>query len=425
MTNNAPGTTLTAAPLSAQVFGASGPENVTLGTTSFIVNFSNSLTSTFDFEIEGSNSNFSSATTVGVAPMSASASTTLNDVVAASFSGCTVQVLTERILVEDCLRTNGLGGVGAPGIDAARITGVTFNEANGLATAGTSIALSGIVRGQSNNTFETLSSASVVTSANGFSTTATGGSTITINNSAAPPFSAIGAGTTASLGTVATTNTATVGTNLVASIDTAAAASGGMEFTITHGVLTDSAVSRLDIDVTGGTVSILPSAFNGSVASVNFATAALIGSFDIQINFDGTTAINAWSAGTIDVTHTAGAVNLSAPPSASASLASLIRGGFTTQINTAQSTAGDGATLFQSLVRVVNNGSVAGTVTLTVRDDTDGSLYGNFTTETIEPNSSIQISMGTIESGLGITPAGQYQIGVSGPISESDSKLYI
>ncbi len=69
------------------------------------------------------------------------------------------------------------------------------------------------------------------------------------------------------------------------------------------------------------------------------------------------------------------------------------------------------------MVRVINNGRVASMVTLSVRDDSDGSLYGNFTTETIEPNPSIQIAMGTIESGLSITPAGQYQIGVSGSIS--------
>ncbi len=146
-----------------------------------------------------------------------------------------------------------------------------------------------------------------------------------------------------------------------------------MEFTVTHGVLTDAATTSLDLTEDGTvTSSIVPSNFNGSVASFNIAD--VVGTFDLTVNFDGTTAINAWNAGTLDITFSPGSVNLTAPPSANGSLALFTRGGFQTQINTAQSSAGSGADLFQSLIRVVNNGTVGGTVTLTVRDDSDGSI---------------------------------------------------
>ena len=39
-----------------------------------------------------------------------------------------------------------------------------------------------------------------------------------------------------------------------------------------------------------------------------------------------------------------------------------------------------------------------------------------FTCKPIEANSSIQISMPTIETALGITAAGQYQLGIAGAI---------
>lgn len=402
-------TTLTAAALSAQVFPATGAENVSVGPAATTINFTNSLTTTFDVEIESSASDFTGTITAAPGTAEGATATTITDLSANSFSGCTVQVLTERILIEDCLGTS-------TAIDALRVSGLSFNEANGLAVAGSSIALSGIVRGQSNNTFELLTSANVITSANGFSTAITAGTTATINNTASPAFSTIGAATALSLGAVKTTTVAVVGTNLTQVVNTEAEATAEMEFTVTHGVLTDAATAALDI-AGGLATSAVPSAFNGNVASFDFDAGEIIGSWDIEVNFDGTTAIQAWAAGTIDVAFTPGTVNLSAPPSATGGLGALTRGGFSTQINTAQSSAGNGADLFQSLIRVVNNGTVAGTVTLAVRDDSDGSLYGNFTSESIEPNSSIQISMPSIETALGITAAGQYQIGISGSIS--------
>ena len=380
----------------------------------FTINFDNSLTTTFDFEIESTNSDFKAGFAIGVfeeetedegARIRLLTGTT-------DFTGCTVQVLTERILVEDCISLAWDNS-----IDAVTASGVIFDEANGLATAGTSIVLSGIVRGQSNNTFELISNGTLVTSANAAKTTITAGAAAIISNTATPPFSDLNSATGLTLATVDIAKNDVVGIDLstkVLEADLAASA----EFTITHGVLTDAATTSVEIVIDEATTqSAVPSVFNGNVASFDIAGMNVVNKFDVEVNFDGTTAISAWSAGTLDVTFSPGTSTESAIPSASGSMAALSRGGFSTELNTLQSSAGNGATLFQSFVRVVNNGAVAGTAILSVRDDSDGSLYGHFTTATIEPNATVQVGMPAIEADLGITGAGQYKIGISGSIA--------
>jgi len=404
-----PTTVLTTAGLSAQIFPAVSPEAVTLQlTTDVTINLANALTTTFDFEVESTNSDFTAAA-IGVFGQS---TTTLST---ATFTGCTVQVLTERILVEDCL------GISATNtIDAISLSGIIFDEANGLATVGTSIALDGIVRGQSQNTFEVITSANVVTSRTSLKSTITSGAAGIILNTSTPPFSDMtGPVTSFSLGTVAITGTSATGTDLATLVTVGSGLTGAVEFTVTHGVLTDAALVNLDLGGTGATAAVtqVPSAFNGNVASFNVNPSDAFATFDIAVNFDGTTAISAWAAGTVDVVFSVGLGNLTLHPAATGALASMSRGGFSTQINTAQSTAGTGATLFQSFIRIVNNGAVSGTVNLTMRDDADGSLYGTYTTATVEPNATLQVSMATVETALSITPAGQYQIGITGPIS--------
>ncbi len=403
-------TTFTAASLSAQVFGATGSSSVSLGPQIVQLDFTNNLTTTFDIEIEGSNSDFTG--TIAVTGFHVSGSS-LSAIV---FTGCTVQVLTERILVEDCLATSSSSGFGALGV-----CGIQYTNANGLATAGTSIALSGIVRGQSNNTFETISSTNVVTSATGVTDTLSANSTLTINNLASPAFTSLsGNVTTGRLGNILITATGAVSTNLTTSILTDSNLAAALEITVTHGVLTDAATDAITVTGTGTTSSfattVIASAFNGNVASFDFTAGSILGSFDINVVFDGSTAIQEWSAGTVSLVYTPGSVNLTALPSDTGSLAALSRDGFSTQLNTLQSTAGDGATLFQSFVRITNSGTVAGTVSIAVRDDADGSSYGTFTSTTIAPSASIQVGMSAIESALSITPAGQYHLTISGPI---------
>jgi len=418
-------TVLTAQSLSSQIFGATAGatrENLVIGGTgAATVNFANSFTTTFDVDLSVDGGKFTG--TAGIQPFTASgaATTSLLGMSVGSYGGCTVQVLTERILIEDCV------GSGDP-IDAMSFSGLSFNQANGLSTVGNSISVSGVVRGQSNNTFETISSGKLVTSANSASASVTVGTAANINNSASPAFSGIGAsGTTTatashSLGTVNVTVAAVVDHSFTAFASAGTNRStyvSDMEFAVTHGVLSDAATTAVVLSKASGSViaSTRASSFVGSTVSFDIGAADVGTSFDITVNFDGTTAISAWGAGTLDLVFSAGSVNAQAPAGASGTLAALARGGFSTEFNTMQSSEGTGATFYQSLIRVTNNGTSAGTVTLAVRDDADGSLYGNYTTASIGVGSSLQISMPTVETALGITAAGQYRISLSGSIS--------
>jgi len=405
-------TILTAAKLSAQVFGGTttAQKAVTLGPAAVTLDFSNGYTTKFDLELESTNSDFATST-VGIQTFT-TATTSLS---ISGRSGCTVQVLTERILLEDCLASS------ATNIDTLNVSGISFNQANGLATAGTSISLNSIVRGQSNNTFETLAARPLITSQDSVTVTTTTATAATVRNSAIPPFSDLTGGATAfTMGVVRITGTAAVLTDLATPIATGDNLAGSMELTVTHGVLADAATTTIDVSAStpGGAVnsSVRKSNFNGTVASFDYAAAnTVLGSYDIEVNFDGTTSIATYAAGTVAVVFSAGAQNLAAPGSHTGTLAGLTRDGFSTQLNTVQSSAGNGSTVFQSFVRVVNNGSVAGAVNIVVRDDTDGSSYGTYTAGTIAANSTLQISMPTIETALGITAAGQYQLALSGP----------
>lgn len=411
-------TTLTPIALSSQVFGGTAPEALTIGGAStggeVAIDFTNSLTTKFDVKIEATGADFVGAATVNV--LAFAQSTSAGTLTAESIlGGCTVQVLTDRILIEDCVTDTT-----TTAIDVLNVSGLQFNEANGLATAGSSIALTAIVTGASGgSTFETVSSTPIITSVDSIETTVTAGSAGTLQNTATPAFSKVGAGlTTLSLGTVNNSAVASVGTNLTTSLvnGTGSQIISGVELTVTHGVLTDAATSTLvgTANATPTAVTLTPSNFNSNVASFTYAVEAdLVQSFDVSVNFNGTTAIQNWSAGTIDVVFTVGSTVATAPASATGSLASLSRGGMSVQINTANSSVA-GGTQFQSLVRIVNNGTVAGAATITVLNDSTGAVLGTFTTGDIAAGATLQVDMPTIEGAAGITPAGQYGLSISG-----------
>lgn len=415
---------ITPVSLASSVFGSTGATAVGLGPIAFNLDFENTLTTSIDVDLSATGAKFSaSAGPVGLATYAMSTGSLALSLQVATGGTCTVQVLTERILVDNCVGTT------TSVIDVIQLSGIVFNQANGLSTAGNSIALSGIVTGNTGNqTFELISAANVVTSANPVTVTAAAGNSgsFTINNTATPPFSSLtiptsnteSASTRAIIGTVNVTSAGTVGTDLATPI-AAANLSGGMVFNITHGVLTDTAaVTDLHLSASGaaGNQSVSGSALGTNTASFSVAAANILGSFEVEVNFNGTTAISAWPAGTVAVAFTAGGQSASAPAGlTNGALSAFSRGGFQAQINTAQSTAvGD----FLSFVRITNNGSVAGTTSIQVANDATGSVYGTFTTATLAPNSTVQIGMSQIEAGVPIaTPAGQYMLNVSGSIS--------
>lgn len=412
---------ITPVSLATQVFGATGAANVTLGPIGVNLDFTNALTSSFDVDLESTNGKFSTASgPVAIIPFLEDASASILQVSYLTASQCTVQVLTERILVDNCVSTQAAA---ACRIDVVQLSGIVFNQANGLATAGTSLSLGGIVTGNTGNqTFELISSANVITSANALTTTVTTGGTggsFTINNTATPPFSKITPSATAAvIGTVTVTPTNAVGTNLTTVLSIASNLASGMEFTITHGVLSDPAFTEIHLSSanTGLVQSIRAGSFGtANTASFDQNTAnTQRGTFDIEVNFNGSTAISNWSAGSVTVTYTAGTQVVSAPATATGTLAAFNQGGFRAQINTAQSSAVSG---FDSFVRITNNGSVAGFALIAVADDADGSVYGTYTTATVQPNATIQISMPTIEASVVAVPKGQYMLNITGALS--------
>jgi hypothetical protein len=165
-----------------------------------------------------------------------------------------------------------------------------------------------------------------------------------------------------------------------------------------------------------GAVTVIASNFKSNVASFTFVGATTITSYDISVAFNGTTAVGNWAAGTVDMVFTKGSALATGIANASGSLAAIARSGMSTSINTANSSVA-GGTAFQSLVRITNNGVVAGAATVIVRNDKTGVILGTFTTADIVANGSLQISMPTIEGATGITPAGQYNLAISGPFT--------
>jgi len=409
---------LTAISLSAQVFGGLTPEAISLGPAAWNFDLTNSLTSKFTLELRSSNSDF--VTTGGAVGVYSESGTTLQ--LATTFTGCTVQTLTDRILVQDCLDISSNSGAG---IDVLQISGIVFDEANGLATVGSSIALSGSVLGDgSAGTFETITSANVVTSTNSLSASHRQGVAGSISNTATPAFSTLAASAvTLDLGSVAlSAGTGVVGTDLATALTGSFTnIVSALELTVEHGVLTDVATTNLVLTPGAGAVSatqtFVPTTTAGNTASfdVDVSGSSPLGSYDIVVNFDNSDAISAWPAGTLTASYSVGdAVNLSAIADSTGGLAALSRAGMSAAVNTAQSSTGAGTT-FNSLVRIVNNGTVSGTAVIVVTNDADGSILGTYTTATIEPGATLQVDIPTIEAGASITPdGGQYGLAVSG-----------
>ncbi len=96
-----------------------------------------------------------------------------------------------------------------------------------------------------------------------------------------------------------------------------------------------------------------------------------------MLTFDGSTRISAWGGGTATVTFKDTAADaLTVPPGATGRLAGISRGGLNVHLNDLRNSYGNGADLYQSVIRIVNNGAVSGSVEVTVYDTSDGSMVG-------------------------------------------------
>ncbi len=349
-----------------------------------------------------------------------------------------VTPLVDKILLSTCQLSNAaglsatLGNTAAIGAFAGglQLSGVIFKGGSALATAGNSISLSGTLNDNGNPTIllENITSGAVVTSTAPITTIVTAGATAVTNAATTPAaFKSLSTPNSGqlsvNLATVVITGSGALGTDLTTAITPDGGAGQGAATTVTITVTSAALSDDATVSATRAngvlTTTLTPAAFSTGTATFSLTAA---NQFDVAANtqtinvqFDGTHAINAAAAGTVSVAYgqNTAAGHVQAPAAASGATAVINSGGFQAEFNTAQASGTD----YQSFLRIHNNGSQAGTVTITVLNDATGANMGSYTTSSIAVGQTLQVGMATIEAGAGITsPSGQYTLQVSGPI---------
>lgn len=327
--------------------------------------------------------------------------------------------LATFLVANDC----SLSGVNFTGYAVGiALSGVTFNNASGLATAGTSIGLTGTVYNPTNNTqvYEAATSGNVITSRVPITIAVTAGANVTASATSTPiAFSELttaNSGLSMSLFTLAVTGTGSLGNALTTAIGATQAVTTTLS--IASSIFSSGAVRNVTVagtsyttatNFSGGTVT-----FSATSAGFDYGTNL---SFSVTVQFMGTTAIPAAVAGTVTGSMQGGT---SAPQAIaiSGSTAAVSQAGFRAEVNTFNaSTNGP----FGSYLRIHNNGNISGTVTITVRNDATGAMLGSaYTTAAIAPNSTVQFAALAIEDGASVPTAdrtGSYTLSIAGPLT--------
>ncbi|MCB2106161.1 MAG: hypothetical protein KDE14_00615 [Rhodobacteraceae bacterium] len=405
--------TLIAAPLAAEVLTGTttaavlGPQAITVDSSAKLVE-----KTVVVLNISGASFDTTSSPTVSIFAQSVGGSLiAAASAGGASIANATITVFSDRVRITD---------VSASSWSAMTVSGLQYVNALALATAGHSITLSGVISNNAETaTLETISAKAVVTSIAGAKPQVGTGASITVSNTANPQFSTVtqtGFGTlSARLSTVSLTNTTTThtGSDLTTPITNTALVST-LEVKLTHSVLTDPAVSTVVLNSAAVATTRTTAQFNTGTVTWTVASTGLGVAQDLKVNFNGTTAISGWSAGTTTVTPVTLAANGSKLPAAvSGTAVALTRGGLNTTVNVFQPSTN----AFASFLRVTNTGSTAGTVTVTVRQSSTGTTLGTYTSASISPGASIQISATDLETGAQITNPTQYDLNIAGPIS--------
>ncbi|MBL8643130.1 MAG: hypothetical protein JNK21_04285 [Rhodospirillaceae bacterium] len=428
----AAGTAVAARPLSAQVFAATPATTTTLGPASLFVRFNQSISSKFTLTVNVTNAKFvATAGQVGANAVNfeVSSGATTNTILAINATSlCTVTPATEKVFL-DCDPTGaGVGSVAAASLNGVLISNVTFDNATALATAGTSVTLDGSIS-VGGAVFETITSTNVITSRisinNNGAAASTSAATGSIDVNASTPFTAstVG-GLSIVIGTIDLSPNASVGTDLFTTMQ-ATGIIGAAEAKLTTAFLTDDAFT--EVKIIGGTTTLTRGLTQVSSGAVTFAltNATYNEDYNVRVQFNGTKEIDVTSAGSVAYTFTAAtatsSTNGSAPVLGNSAVAGISRNsGFTININGIQpNTAQGGSTgQYQSLLRIANTGTTAGTVQVVLRNENSGATLGTYTSPTIQPGSSLQLTSGALESGAGVTPVASvlYQATVTGSI---------
>lgn len=415
------------------------------GEAAFLVKFSNLFTTTtkFSVEVDVSGAQFNTSQVGNINVLVADLGTNTGSFMAslsASTACSAITPLVSKIIVDGCqLSTTstftGTTGSGANASAAAAgllLSGVVFNTANALATVGNSISLSGSVYNTANpsQSFESITSAAVITSASPLTVSVSACSNVTASPTATPAafdyLSVTNTTATASLSMCLASVTITSSGALSAPLLTGGfvavdTATSSINVTVTDTVLASAAVSGLHtMGSTGQLTNSTAANFSGGAATFTIGTgspsssAGLASNFTIKLSFTGSTPIPAAAAGTVALTF----AKLGLPQavaSVSGATAAINRGGFNSELNTFLTSANTGYT---SYARLHNMGVTAGTATITVLNDATGAQLGSsFTTATIAAGQTLQLSNAQIEAAAGITAAAgiNYTVQITGP----------
>lgn len=409
----------TAKPLATEVFHvtATSANTVKVGTTgtNVMIDFSSSLTSGFNVQLNVTGASFTGTPTVSAVSQSTSGTVSAN---AISVTGCQVQLVPDKLLITGCT-AGGTSTISRA--DALVVSGVSFISAGALATAGNSIKLDGIVTNAAGSiTFESITSVNFVTSKSAVEASVVPTANLTLDNLSTPAFIKFvtPAAASATIGSVHFSTTAAVATNLSNVYVASASLVSTAELKVTHGALSDPAL--VNIQVAGTLATPVPKTsaqFVSGTVSFQLPGASLAG-VDIIVTFDGTSAISA-AAGTATavVTPTArGDFDLNRAVTAfSGNLATISRGGMSVELNSLYPTAGQGSTLYRSYLRIANISPLDGVATITVKNDSTGAAIGSFTT-TVTAGATKQVGAADIEAAISTAAAtgAMYKVTVSG-----------
>ncbi|MBL8630618.1 MAG: hypothetical protein JNM81_13360 [Rhodospirillaceae bacterium] len=421
--------------LGAQAFASATAATVSTGTVDLILRFASQLPVTFNGIITATNAQFSgsSSTALGVAFESTSGTIAGSLNLLANSAVCTSVLATgDKIFLQNCNGAQALS-VGIATVTAAGVivTGVSFKLLSGLATAGTSISLGAeIYLGTTQTTsIDSTTAAAKITSFNGITvqggTSAAG--TIDVAASKGAFTGLVTSNLSAVLGSVLFSVNAIKSLDLSTTIAAASMVAAGNEVKLTSAIFSDDATSQVRVTnttLTNGTVSV---ALSAGYVTFQLGTASISGfAADITVDFNGTGQIDAASAGSTAVTFvtaggngvTTGLATAVPAQTLSSGLAAVSRNGLTVDLNGIY--AGDYPVQYTSVVRVANTGTVAGTPTIQIYDESTGSLLGTATpTTSIPGGGSKQYTAKDLETLAGISATGfkTYRMTVSAGIS--------
>lgn len=389
-------------------------------------NFSGTTHFTTEFTVSGARFITAGLTTANVKLMLTTATNTAS--VVSTLSGtvacASVTSLVDLFVVNDCWLSTGVGQTGA--VHGLTFTGVTFNNASGLATAGAGITLTGRVYNPTNTSqiFEASSSGTIITAAAPFQVAVAAGVDATASATTTPiAFTSLSAPTNGSLSlnlvTVRISSTGALGNGLAAASAIATTAAGTTSVAVSSSILSGAAITSVSLlqnaVVDFGPITTAANFTSGTVTfSLDNATTWSQGaSIVVAVQFSGTASIPAAVAGSVTASISGGEQS----QTTTGATAAITQGGFRAEVNTFNaSTNGP----FGSYLRVHNNGQVAGTVTITVRNDATGAVVGSsYTTASIAPNSTVQFTALQIETGASVpteSRTGSYTLSVTGPM---------